>query len=265
MESFDLMFSNFGIFDLIDILLVAILIYLFYNLLRGTIAINILIGYLLIYLFYLLVKSLNMRLLTLLFNGFFQVGVIALIIVFQPEIRKFLLMIGKNFKLYRNEYWYRFFVRNKTIQREAELAQLKPILDACKSMQENSTGALIIFAKNPEEEHFYKNGEEIDATVSKRLLESIFNKYSPLHDGAVIICEGKVMAAACILPLTDNQELPPYMGLRHRAALGISEVADVVALVISEETGNLAYARQGKIKSNISLHDLEKNLRKDLL
>ncbi|POY39363.1 TIGR00159 family protein [Solitalea longa] len=265
MDSFDLVFSNFGIFDLIDIILVAILIYLFYSLLRGTIAINILIGYLLIYLFYWLVKSLNMRLLTLLFNGFFQVGVIALIIVFQPEIRKFLLMIGKNFKLYRNEYWYRFFVRNKTIQKEVGSAQIKPILDACKSMQENKVGALIIFAKNSEEEHFYKNGEEIEGTVSKRLLESIFSKTSPLHDGAVIICEGRLMAAACILPLTDNHDLPAYMGLRHRAALGISEVADVAALVVSEETGNLAYARQGKIKSNISLQELEKNLRKDLI
>ncbi|UKJ08378.1 diadenylate cyclase CdaA [Solitalea lacus] len=265
MNSFDLVFSDFGIFDLIDILLVAILIYLFYSLLRGTIAINILVGYLLIYLFYLLVKSLEMRLLTTLFNGFFQVGVMALIVVFQPEIRKFLLMVGKNFKLYRNEYWYRLFVRNKVIQKELEQTQIKPILDACKVMQETKTGALIVFAKNPEEEHFYKNGEEIEAMVSKRLLESIFNKYSPLHDGAVIISEGKIMAAACILPLTDNQDIPPYMGLRHRAALGISEVADVSALVVSEETGNLAYARQGKIKSNISLNDLERNLRKDLI
>ena len=265
MKSFDLVFSNFGIFDLIDILLVAILIYLFYSLLRGTIAINILIGYLLIYIFYLVVKALDMRLLSTLFNGFFQVGVIALIIVFQPEIRKFLLMVGKNFKLYRNEYWYRFFVRNKTVRKEMEHAQIKPILDACKVMQESQTGALIIFAKNPEEEHFYKNGEEIQAVLSKRLLESIFNKYSPLHDGAVIISEGKIMSAGCILPLTDNQDLPPYMGLRHRAALGISEVADVAALVVSEETGHLAYARQGKIKAPITLSDLERYLRKDLI
>ncbi|SMO59422.1 diadenylate cyclase CdaA [Solitalea koreensis] len=262
MDSFQVLFSNFGIFDVVDIILVAILIYLFYSLLRGTIAVNILIGYLFVYLFYLLVKSLQMKLLTAFLNGFFQVGVIALVIVFQPEIRKFLLMIGKNFKLYRNQYWFKFFVRNEA-QKEIRYSKLRPVLDACKSMQETRTGALIIFARSYEDENFYKNGEEMRAVISKRLLETIFSKNSPLHDGAVIIAENRVMAAGCILPLAENHELPLYMGLRHRAAVGISEVADVAALVVSEETGNIAYARQGKIKTNLDMSELEKNLRKD--
>src|SRR2546428_5151259 len=145
MDSFQVLFSNFGIFDVIDIVLVAVLIYLIYSLLRGTIAINILVGYLFVYLFYLLVKSLQMKLLSTVLSGFFQVGVIALLIVFQPEIRKFLLMIGKNFKMYRNRYWFKYFVKNEA-QKEVQFSKLKPILEACKSMQETRTGALIIFA-----------------------------------------------------------------------------------------------------------------------
>jgi DNA integrity scanning protein DisA with diadenylate cyclase activity len=134
------------------------------------------------------------------------------------------------------------------------------ILDACKSMQKTKTGALMVFAKHTEEPYFQNTGEVLDATVSKRLLESIFQKNSPLHDGAVIIAEGKIKTASTILPLTDNDRLPAHFGLRHRAGIGISEVSDVLAIIISEETNEISYARQGKVKMKASFSELEKLL-----
>jgi DNA integrity scanning protein DisA with diadenylate cyclase activity len=130
-------------------------------------------------------------------------------------------------------------------------------------MQKSRTGALIVFAKYFDEEHFHNSGEPIDAKVSKRLLESIFQKHSPLHDGAVVITEGKLKVASCILPLTENDKLPLHFGLRHRAGIGISEVSDSVAVIVSEETGQIAYAKQGRARMNISISELEKLLNKD--
>jgi len=137
------------------------------------------------------------------------------------------------------------------------------VIDACKSMKSNRTGALIIFAKYFDEQYYQNSGETMDAFISKRLLESIFQKYSPLHDGAVVIADGKIKTASCILPLTDNEDLPLHFGLRHRAGIGISEVSDAVAVIVSEETGEIAYAKQGRVKINISFTELEKLLNKD--
>lgn len=263
MESFEFLFSNLTLFDIIDILLVAVLIYLFFNLIKGTIAVNIFIGLICVYLVYLMVKSLNMQLLTNIFDKIAGVGVIALIIVFQQEIRRFLLLIGKNLKVNRNRTWFRYFF-NKTELKEAQLAQLRPILDACKNMKKHRVGALIVIAKDFEEQIYFNNGEEINAEVSKRLLEAIFSKTSPLHDGAVVIADNKIKSASCILPLTDNTELPAQMGLRHRAGIGITENTDAIAIIVSEETGEIAYAKQGKVRANISLTELERYLNKDL-
>lgn len=263
MEAAGNFFSDFGIFDIIDILLVAMLIYLFFSLVRGTIAVNILIGLFLIFLFYLLVRSLGMRMMTGIFDKVASVGVIALIIVFQEEIRRFLLMIGRNTLVNRNKGWLRFIFGEKTLE-EVSYDKMKPIIEACRSMKNSKTGALIVFARNIDGQDFFNNGETLNAAVSKRLLETIFSKNGPLHDGAVIIADSQIVSASCVLPLTSNTELPPRLGLRHRAAIGITEVSDSSALVISEETGEIAYAKYGRVRTNISLLELEKYLQRDM-
>ena len=262
MEGFDFGFLNLRFLDIVDILLVAIIIYYVFNLIRGTIALNILFGLVIIYVVYLVVKQANMRLLTEILGGFVSVGFIALIVVFQQEIRRFLLLIGKNASLQKDKAWWMFLFGRKEIEKN-NLARIKPIIDACKSMQKSRTGALLVFAKYFDEQFYQNSGEIVEARISKRLLESIFQKHSPLHDGAVVISENKIRCASCILPLTENDELPPQFGLRHRAGIGVSEMSDAVAVIVSEETGEIAYAKQGRVKMNLTFMELEKLLNKD--
>jgi diadenylate cyclase len=262
MQSLDFHLFKFRFFDLLDIVVVAIIIYQLYNLIRGTIAANIFIGLALIWVLYFIVKKLEMPLLTQILENFVNVGIIALIVVFQQEIRRFLLLVGKNASLQRNKAWWRYFFGSKDSERN-NLARIKPIIDACKSMKQSRTGALIVFAKYYDEQFYQNSCELVDAKISKRLLESIFQKNSPLHDGAVVIAENKIKSASCILPLTDNTDLPPQFGLRHRAGIGVSEANDATALIISEETGEISYAKHGRVKMNISFAELEKLLNKD--
>lgn len=262
MDGFDFSFLKFGFLDVIDILLVAIIVYYFYNLIRGTIAVNILIGLVIIYIGYRVVKQADMLLLTGILGSFVNVGLIALIVVFQQEIRRFLLLIGKNATQQKHKEWWYYLFGKKEGEKD-NIARIKPIIDACKSMQKNRTGALIVFAKFYDEQIYENSGEIIESKISKRLLESIFQKYSPLHDGAVVISENKIKCASCILPLTENDKLPPQFGLRHRAGIGISEMSDAIAVIISEETGEISYAKQGRVKMNLSFTELEKLLNKD--
>lgn len=262
MQLSDLKSFHFTFFDVLDVVIVAIIIYQLYNLIRGTIAANIFIGLAIICLMFFVVRALNMRLLTEILRRFMDVGIIALIIVFQQEIRRFLLLVGKNASLQRNKAWWRYFFGKNEIEKN-NLARIKPIIDACKSLKQTHTGALIVFAKYYDEQFFQNSCEVVDAKISKRLLESIFQKTSPLHDGAVVIAENKIKAASCILPLTDNTDLPPQFGLRHRAGIGVSEANDATAIIISEETGELSYAKHGRVKMNIGFAELEKLLNKD--
>ena len=262
MEGLDFSFLNVRFLDVIDVLLVAIIIYYVYNLIRGTIALNILLGLVIIYVVYLAVKQAHMRLLTEILGGFVSVGFIALIVVFQHEIRRFLLLIGRNASLQKNKAWWSFIFGRTEIEKN-NLIRIKPIIDACKSMQKSRTGALLVFAKYFDEQYYQNSGELIESRISKRLLESIFQKNSPLHDGAVVISGNKIRVASCILPLTENDQLPPQFGLRHRAGIGISEMSDAVAVIVSEETGEISYAKQGRIKMNLSFIELEKLLNKD--
>src|SRR5476649_2538103 len=249
-------------FAILDILLLAIIIYQLYNLIKGTIAANIFIGLILIYALYYIVPEAKMPLLAGILKKVADVGILALIVVFQQEIRRFLLLVGKNASLQRNKAWWRYFFGKADDERN-NLARIKPIIDACKSMKQSRTGALIVFAKYYDEQFYQNSCELVDAKISKRLLESIFQKNSPLHDGAVVIAENKIKSASCILPLTDNTDLPPQFGLRHRAGIGVSEANDATALIISEETGEISYARHGRVKMNISFAELEKLLNKD--
>jgi len=264
MDVFQNDFMKFNFLSFVDILVVAILVYLIFTLLRGTIALSIFIGICIVGVFYLIVKTLHMELLTGILDKFLSVGVIALIIIFQQEIRRFLLLIGKNFTFRRTKFWSRLFRPHEKEKKEVNYDLIQPILEACNSMKLSKTGALIIFAKNFEEQIFQNNGEILNCKVSKRVLESIFNKFSPLHDGAVVINENQIKLASCILPITEDMELPVHLGLRHRAGLGITEHSDSVAIIVSEETGEIAFGKEGKIKTNISMPELERILHREI-
>lgn len=242
--------------DVAEVLLVSYLIYQLYKLMRGSVAVKIFIGIIAIYLLYLIVKAAEMELLTAILGQFIGVGVVAAIVVFQPEVRKFLMLIGKS-SFFNNELFFRNLLR-----RNANLTDLslQPVLDAAKAMSGTNTGGLIVFAKSSELKFYAESGDVLDALLSKRLLLSIFFKNSPLHDGAVIIYHNRVKAARCILPVSENTEMPANLGLRHRAAMGMSEATDSVVLIISEETGQLALAFNGRIEGNLSLSEVREKI-----
>lgn len=242
---------------MIDIALVAALLYQVYKLLKGSVAIKIFLGFLSIYLIYLLVRALRMELLSAILGQFMGVGVIAAIIIFAPEIRKFLLLIGRSSFLSDDNMWkdLLFFWR----KRENSVFNISPIIDASKTLAGSNTGALMVISKSTELKFYAESGDILDADLSKRLLISIFNKYSPLHDGAVIIYNGKIKAARCILPVTER-EVPAQFGLRHRAGIGMSEATDTLILIVSEETGQLSMAKNGKILHNMSFQEVRETI-----
>ena len=242
--------------DFIDIALVSVLLYQVYKLIRGSIAMNIFLGILALYLVYLIVRAAEMELLATILGQFMGVGVLAMIILFQPEIRKFLLVIGRGTEFRENIF--------KTIANWRhdyhDDFDVNEVIEAAKSLKATKTGALIVFSRDTELKFYAQTGDALDATVNKRLLLSIFNKNSPLHDGAVIIYKGRIKAARCVLPVTENDHLPAHYGLRHRAAVGMSENTDTLVLAISEETGRLILARNGKYLRLIKLKHVEKKI-----
>ncbi len=255
---FSIGFLDISWVDIIDIGLVSYLLYQLYKLMKGSVAIKIFLGFLSIYLSYLIVKAANMELLTEILGKFMSVGVIALLILFQQEIRKFLLIIGKT-TAFRNDSLFRSFPWRKE-QNERQV-NVTPIVEAAKTMAGSHTGALIVFGKESEMKFYAESGDEIDAVISKRLLISIFNKYSPLHDGAVIICRNRIKAARCILPVSENENIPAAFGLRHRAAVGLTEaVEDTMVMVVSEETGQISLVKSGQLMHNLSLQELRARL-----
>jgi len=249
---FKIGFLEISVVNIIDITLVSILIYQVYKLLRGSVAIKIFLGFLSIYLIYLMVSALRMELLSIILGQFMGVGVIAAIIIFAPEIRKFLLIIGRSSFLSNENFFQELLFWKK---RESHAFNINPIIEASKSLSGTNTGALMVLSSNTELKFYAESGDILDAQISKRLLISIFNKYSPLHDGAVIIYNGKVKAARCILPVTER-EVPAQFGLRHRAGIGMSEATDTLVLIISEETGQVSLAKNGKILHNLSFQEL---------
>ncbi|TPE45356.1 diadenylate cyclase CdaA [Pontibacter mangrovi] len=252
---FSIGFLEIGWIEIIDILLVTVLLYQLYKLLTGSVALKIFLGLLSVYLLYLVVRAAGMELLTIILGQFMGVGVLAAIILFQPEIRRFLLLIGKTTSLNHDRLWGFPWRRE-----QSEKLSLTPFIEAAKSLAGKNTGALIVFAKSSELKYYAESGDLIDAVISKRLLMSIFNKHSPLHDGAVIISGNRIKAARCILPVSENQEIPASMGLRHRAAIGLTEITDSIVLVVSEETGQIALVRNGEAYRNLSSADLRVKL-----
>ena len=242
--------------DLIDIALVSVLLYQVYKLIRGSIAVNIFLGILALYLIYLIVRAAQMELLATILGQFMGVGVLAMIILFQPEIRKFLLVIGRGTEFRENIFRSLSNWRN-TYHEDFDVQQ---VIEAVKSFKATRTGALIVFSRDVELRFYIETGDQLDAHVSKRLLLSIFNKNSPLHDGAVVIYKGKIKAARCVLPVSENDHLPAHFGLRHRSAIGMSENTDTLVMVVSEETGRLILARNGKYLRGLKLKQVEQKI-----
>jgi len=264
MEIFHIGFLSIRLLDVLDILLVAFLLYKLYELLKGGVAMNIFIGLVSIYLlWWLCVKVLEMQLLGALLGQFIGVGVIALIIVFQQEVRRFLILLGTNSFLAKNNFASSLFKWNFQFQKP-DTTNITPIVKACGNMAKNKTGAIIVISRNTDLKFYATTGDIMDAEVSKRLIESIFFKNSPMHDGAIIISNNKIKAARCVLPVTENTELPAHYGMRHRAALGITEQSDAIAIIVSEETGAISFARDGELKSNLSPEELERTLAREI-
>ncbi len=243
--------------DIIDIALVSILLLQAYKLIRGSVAIKVFLGFLSLYLIYLVVRAAQMELLTNILGQFMGVGVIAVIILFQQEIRKFLLIIGRTTAFDRDDLFKTIGGFFKT---GTDRLNFTPVIEAAKTMAGSNTGALIVMSKNSGLKFYAESGDRIDAIVSKRLLMSIFNKYSPLHDGAVIIYKNKIVAARCILPVTEQTDIPAQFGLRHRAAIGMSEITDTLIIVVSEETGQITTVKNGVDNHNLSPQELRQVL-----
>jgi diadenylate cyclase len=254
------LFIKIRILDIIDILFVAYLMFQIYLLIRGTAAMNIFIGILSVYLLWIIVKALNMQLLGSILGQVIGVGVIALIVVFQQEIRRFLIFIGNRY-LSRNRFSFEKVF--PVVFGNQPNIKIKSIIKACINMAKSKTGALIVLGRMSELSVFAETGDIVDANTSSRLLESIFNKNSPLHDGAVIIINDRIAAARCVLPVSENLNLPPSFGLRHKAGLGMSEQTDSLVIIVSEETGSISIAEHGNIYSEMDMKDLTKKLERE--
>lgn len=255
-------FLDIRIIDIVDIVLVAFLLYYLYNLVKGTVAINILIGIIIIYAIYIITRLLEMELLSKILGGFLGVGMFALIVVFQQEIRKFLLMVGST----------NFNARRRVLQKLGILAKndnfttnIDAIMAACKRMSESKTGALIVIQRNNSLDFVKNTGDDgMNMEVNQPIIESIFFKNSPLHDGAIIIEDNKITATRVILPVSNDRKIPLRFGLRHRAAVGITEKTDAIGLVVSEENGQISYLRDGDFVLFEDLEELTEILKSDL-
>ncbi len=254
--------DSIRILDVIDILLVAFLIYQLYKLIKGTVAINIFIGIFVLYILWEVVRALEMKLLSSVLGAFTGLGVLALIIVFQPEARRFLLLIGTKYFGKNNLSIENFFTLQSVVKAKVNILE---IVKACKSMANIKTGALIVIAKKSELRAFSDTGVLIDAQTSARLLESLFYKNNPLHDGAVIIVNDKIKAARCVLPVSESPDLDLHLGMRHRSALGMSEDTDSVVIVVSEQTGDISFFNAGKFEININPDQLKRRLEKEFV
>ena len=249
-------FVPFTFIDFIDIILVAAIMYWIYRATKGTNAPYIISGIIVIYLLWVVVRTLNMELLSTILGQFVSVGVIALIIVFQPEIRRFLQMIGMRQK--RFNFITRIFARE-----DDKSANILPIVTACREMAETKTGALIVIGQQSDLTLIIEGGIALDARISTPLLRNIFFKNAPLHDGAAVIVGDRIVAAKCILPVTQS-DVPKSYGTRHRAAIGMSEISDAIIIVVSEETGGISLAQGGQLRRDVDPQRLTQILQRYL-
>lgn len=249
--------------DILDIFLLSLIIFLAFKWLRGTSAVSIFIAILSLYMIRIIAIVLNMQLISSVMGTVLDVGMLAIIVIFQPEIRRFLINLGNK---YQNMNKEKNFLTKYLGDRNTELDResVNEICEACKAMGEEKTGALIVIANNASLENISSTGDQIDANIHRRLLMNLFFKNSPLHDGAVIIHNNKVEAARCTLPITDKTNIPAHYGMRHKAAIGLSEITDASVVVVSEETGKISYIKEGKIKTITNINELKLLLSKSI-
>ncbi len=251
-------FFAIKITDIIDIILVGALMYQIYKMIKGTNAFSLFIGVFIFYLFWIFVRAFNMELLASIMGQIMSVGVIALIVVFQQEIRRLLIYFG-------NKYFSNFSRRlSGTLSGNDQSGYIDEVVTACENMASQRCGALIVFTRRNNLNLIQDTGDAISAKISHRLIETIFFKNSPLHDGAMIISNGRIAAARCVLPQTERLDIPASLGMRHRAAIGVSETTDAVVVVVSEQTGRISYVDNGMLYSNLSAVVLKEKLVKIL-
>ncbi len=243
---------EFGIKDAIDILIVASLLYYLFKMMKESGAIKIFSGLITFVVVWIIFRLLlDMRLLGAIMDKFMSLGLLVLVVLFQEEIRRFLIELGS-----RNRWKFLLSAFHKGEKVQAK-PYVMPIVYACMNMSKTKTGALIIVERNTPLDKYELTGEPINADVNTRLIENIFFKNSPLHDGAMIIANNRVAAASCILPVSHNTDIPKSLGLRHRSALGLSQETDAIAIIVSEETGHISVAQNGKFQLALSAKDLE--------
>lgn len=245
-------FLEFGIRDLVEVLIIATVLFYLYRWIRGTFAIQAAIGLVFIILINALVSALGLTTINFILRRILDVGVLAVFIIFQPEIRKLLYSLGHNTSLDR------FFVRSNSD------TVIDEVVDAVRSMSHTKTGALIVFARSSTLQDLVDVGVKLDARVDSSLLQTIFNKHTPLHDGAVVIRNDRIVAASCYLPISQNPNISSVFGTRHRAAVGITETNSVFVVVISEETGRISVARNGALTSGLTIQKLRQEMQQTL-
>lgn len=255
---------EFGIKDIIDILCVALMLYYLYRLMKESRSLNVFIGIIVFVIVWLFVSQvLEMRLLGSIMDKLVSVGVIAIIIIFQEEIRKFLYSLGAHRRMHG---FVRLFVSGGNKNKDAMDKQaIMPIVMACMNMSRGKVGALIVIERSVSLDDIIDTGDVINANINQRLIENIFFKNSPLHDGAMIVSKRRIQAAGCILPVSHSIDIPKELGLRHRAALGISQASDAIAIVVSEETGRISVAIKGTFRLRLSAEDLESLLAREMV
>ncbi|MCI6119540.1 MAG: diadenylate cyclase CdaA [Prevotella sp.] len=257
------MFFEFGIKDIIDIFLVALMLYYIYRLMKESSSLNVFIGILMFVVLWLFVSQiLEMRLLGSIMDKLVSVGVIGLIVLFQEDIRKFLYNLGAHQRMRR---LMKILSSGKDKKGEHDKESIVPIVLACMNMSKKKIGALIVIERVTPLDDIVKTGDLIDANINQRLIENIFFKNSPLHDGAMVISHKRIKAAGCILPVSHDMEIPKELGLRHRAAMGMSQDGDSVVIVVSEETGAISVAIRGNFQLRLSAEKLESILTKELI
>ncbi len=256
------MFLTFGIKDAVDIILVAIMLYYTYRFMRESRTINVFVGILSFIVIWLFVSQVfEMRLLGAIFDKFVSVGAIAIIVLFQDEIRKFLYSLGGQHRMHGLVRWIK---GKKEEEKHTDRENIMPIVMACMSMARLKCGALIIIERATPLDDIVETGDTVDARINQRLIENIFFKNSPLHDGAMVISGKRIKAAGCILPVSHDLNIPRELGLRHRAAMGMSQQSDAIAIVVSEETGRISIAMRGQFRLRLSAENLEAILTEEL-
>ena len=247
-------FIDISFIDVLDVLMVGLLIYWLIRVVRGTSAVNIFLGILLLYVIWIASRALGMKLLSFIMGQVLGVGVVALLVIFQPEIRRFLLRISSSTTAAQQGVFKKLFRQSRTGGMAP--GELEELTAACRKMSETKTGALIVLRHGSALGDILDTGDEIDARINRRLIENIFFKNSPLHDGAMVITANRILAARCTLPITQRQDIPAHYGMRHRAAIGMSEVSDASVIVVSEETGDISFVSDGQIQTMGSITEL---------